>query len=138
MAEETALREALAANLSSIAGIQQSAYVLSSPTLPAVEVVPGPIDYDKAMGRGTDEWTFIVRVLVGLTTDIGGQKLLGKLRASSGAQSIKAALESDPTLGGAARTLHVPRVSGQQTYGREGRSSAIGAEWTVQVWAAGT
>lgn len=137
MAEETALREALAANLASIAGLQQSAYVLSAPSLPAVEVVPGPIDYDRAMGRGTDEWAFIVRALVGITTDIGGQKLLGKLRASSGATSVKAALESDKTLGGIAQTLHVPRVSGQLTFGREGRSSAIGAEWTVQVFAGG-
>lgn len=135
MATEDQLREGLAANLADVGGLHEHAYVLSNPTLPAAEIVPGPIDYDKAMGRGTDEWTFIVRVLVGTVSDVGAQKLLGRMRASSGADSIKAALESDRTLAGAARDLIVRRCSGQQTYG-EGR--ALGAEWTVSVFAAGT
>jgi hypothetical protein len=137
MASLTDLREALASNLAAIDGLQESAYVLANPTPPAAEVVPAPIEYDKAMGRGLDKWTFLVRVLVGLTSDIGAQKRLDKMLASAGPDSVKAALETDPTLGGAADDLIVTRCSGYRTFKREGGTLLLGAEWTTEVYASG-
>lgn len=142
-----ALCEALAANLSGIAGVQESAYLLANPTPPAAEIQPGKITYDRAFGRGTDEILFLVRVFVGMTSDIGAQKRLYTMLAAAGPDSIKAAIESDPTLGGRVDDLWVRECSGPKLFVREisspkgGRGSVsgplIGAEWTVQVLATG-
>lgn len=137
MASLTDLREALASNLSAITGLNESAYFRSNPTPPACEVTPGEITYDEAMQRGLDEWEFMVRVFVGVPNDIAAQKRLDSMMASSGTASIKAALESDPTLGGHAQDLHVTRCSGYRVYGPETGPVALGAEWTVRVFADG-
>lgn len=137
MASLTDIREALAANLASITGLQQSAYLLSNPTPPAAEVQPSEIDYDAAFQRGMDEWTLIVRVFVGVSSDIGAQKRLDGMIASSGASSIKAAVESDRTLGGAVDDLRVTRCTGYRVFAREGGAGVLGAEWEVQVIARG-
>jgi hypothetical protein len=141
----TAIREGLAANIAGLTGIQTSAYLLANPTPPAAEIEPGPIDYDKAFARGLDDWRFLVRVFVGLTSDIGAQKRLDVFLAPSGVNSIKAAIESDPQLGGACDDLRVMKCTGYKLFVREvtsaGRGSPlgplIGAEWTVQVLAEG-
>lgn len=131
------LREGLARNLSTIPGVQVSAYVLANPTPPAIEVAPGPVDYDQAMRRGTDLWLFNLRAIVGLTTDKGAQMRLDRLIAPSGDESVKAAVESDVTLGGVAQSLHVVRCSGYQVYERQGGAPYLGAEWEVHVYATG-
>ncbi|HXO86433.1 MAG TPA: hypothetical protein VN803_13015 [Gemmatimonadales bacterium] len=139
-----AICEALAANLSGIDGLQESGYLLANPTPPAAEVEPGPIKYDRAAGRGLDDMRFLVRVFVGLTTDIGAQKRLYRMLASTGDDSIKTALESNRTLGGLIDDLWVSNCSGLKLFVREvtaGRGSAqgplLGAEWTVQILATG-
>src|SRR4051794_6804851 len=102
MASLTEIREALAANLDTLPELQVSPYLLSNPTPPSAEVQPGVTDYDLAGSRGLDRWRFTVRVFVGMTTDIGAQKRLDRMLASSGTESVKQALESDSTLAGAA------------------------------------
>lgn len=140
-----ALVEGLAANLGTIEGFQKSAFLLANPTPPAAEIEPLPIDYDKTMQRGIDEWHFLVRVFVGLTTDVGSQKRILRMMAPSGVTSIKQAIESDTTLGGSADDLRVTVCSGYKFFAREvigtklGAVSGplLGAEWTVQVFAKG-
>lgn len=133
MASFTDIREALAANLASVTGLQENAYVLSQPTPPAAEVMPAPIEYDRAFGRGLDRLNFIVRVFVGFTQDIGAQKRLDSMLASTGAASIKTALESDKTLGGLVDDLHVTGTSGYQLFSRAGSAPVLGAEWQVTI-----
>lgn len=136
------LVEGLAANLSTIEGFQKSAFLLANPTPPAVEIEPLPTEYDKTFQRGLDQWMFLVRVFVGLTTDIGSQKRVLRMMAPSGFMSIKQAVESDTTLGGSAQDLEVTKCSGYKLFIREtttpGRPGSIsgpllGAEWTVRV-----
>lgn len=142
MADYELLAEALAANLSSIVGLQESAYLLSNPTPPAAEVQVAETEYDLAMGRGLDKAMFTVRVFVAMSSDIGAQKKLRAMMASSGDTSVKAALESDRRLGGLAQDSRVTKCSGEKGFLREvagtaGRGSAqgplLGAEWTVEV-----
>lgn len=137
MADLTDLREALAANLESIPRLAQSPWLLSNPTPPAAEIQPGDIEYDHAFGRGTDLHRFVVRVFVGNTSDKGAQRMLDRLMAGSGEYSVKAALESDCTLGGACDDLHVKRCSGARIFSREGMAPVLGAEFEVEVIAAG-
>jgi hypothetical protein len=137
MASLTDLREGLAANLASIPGLAESAYLLSNPTPPAAEVQPGEIDYLGAFQRGMDTWNFVVRVFVGATTDKGAQKRLDQMLESSGRYSVKAALEQDCQLDGACDDLVITGCSGYRIYSREGGAGVLGAEWQVQVIAPG-
>jgi hypothetical protein len=136
MASMKNMREGLAANLGAIPGMQVSAYMLSNPTPPAAHVLPAEITYDTAMRRGQDVWFFTVQVFVSLTTDIGAQKLLDKMLASSGSDSVKAAVESDRTLGGACDDLRVVSMGGYEIFVL-GERQLLGATWRVEVIATG-
>lgn len=137
MAALSDIREGLAATLKPIPGLHESAYLLSNPTPPAAEIQPSETEYDHAFGRGCDEWTFVIRVFVGATSDIGAQKRLDGMLASSGASSIKAAVEADPTLGGVVEDLRVTRCTGYRVFAREGGAGVLGAEWEVSIVARG-
>lgn len=131
------IRTGLATNLAGVTGLAESPYLLSNPTPPACEIQPGPIEYDQAFRRGLDRWTLTVRVFVGPSSDIGAQKRLDTMLAPAGTDSIKAALESDRTLGGMVDDLQVTRCEGYRVFVREGAPSVLGAEWTVVVLAEG-
>lgn len=143
MVDYDALCQALAANLASIDGLQESAYLLANPTPPSAEVQVGRTMYDQAMHRGVDNVTLIVRAFVAFSSDVGASKRIRTFLASDGPTSIKAAIESDLTLGGLADDLWVKECTGEKGFLREiaagssGRGSAqgplLGAEWTVEV-----
>ena len=141
MAALTAIREAIAANLTAnlASGCQVSAYLVSSPVPPVLDVYPSldqPIVYDRAMGRGQDDWRVTVRGRVALNMDEGAQRLLDKWLASSGTDSVKAAVEADPTLGGACSDLRVEECRAYQVFEDAG-TAFLGAEWQVLVLARG-
>jgi hypothetical protein len=125
------IRAGLAANLEALPGVQVSAYALSNPTPPCVEIVPSEIQYDRALQRGHDEIVVTVRVFVGLASDIGAQKRLDEHLAASGASSVKAAIEADATLAGAVDDARVRSATGYRVYGADGR--LLGAEWEVEI-----
>lgn len=128
------LRQALAATLAGLDGIQESPYLLSNPTPPAAEVEPAPIDYDLAMQRGLDKWQFILRVFVGFSADRGAQMKLDSYIDPTGPGSIKSLVEVDRTLGGLCDHVQVTRCSGYRVYERQkGANAVLGAEWTVVV-----
>lgn len=137
MATLQEIREGLAANLSAIAGMQVSAYMLSAPTPPSAHVFPDETEYDKTMGRGHDDWAMLVQVFVGVSSDIGAQQRLDRMIAPAGAESVKEALEADATLAGVVDDLRVESCSGYRVYPLEGRGSVLGAEWRVKVLAPG-
>lgn len=139
MATLEEIREGIAANLQPLPGVQVSAYQLGAPTLPCVEVFPASkaIEYDKSFQRGFDRWYLKVRAFTGGATDIGAQKRLDVMIASSGPGSVKTLIESDPQLGGAVTDLRVTQCSGYKTYERPSGPMVLGAEWDVEVWADG-
>jgi hypothetical protein len=136
-----AIREGIAANLTAaFASIhrdqrpQVSAYMLSSPSPPCVQVMgPDEIIYDITFGRGSDTWMFIVQVFVALVSDIGAQKRLDRMLAPTGPESIKEAVERDTKLGGSCKDLRVTRSAGYQQFVLEGRGAVLGSDFTVQV-----
>lgn len=133
MATLADIREALRAQLDTIPGLQASAYQLGNPTPPAAEITVGPTEYDLALGRGLDRVTLLARVYVAPTTDVGGQKLLDRLLAPTGAESVKTVLETDPTLGGIVDDVHVLRHGGYMTFVQDGRAAYLGTEFTVEI-----
>lgn len=133
-ASASEIREALAAALRTIPGLQATPYVLASPTPPSAHVMRGEILYDQALQGGTHIWTMRVQAFVALVSDQGAQLLLDRYLSAEGAYSVKAAIEADTSLGGIIDDLHVLSATGETQYVREQGGQVLGSEWTVQVW----
>lgn len=131
----TDIRTALAAQLKTVdRDWQVSPYILANPTPPCAQVLPDEMDYHQAMQNGAETWSFVVQVIVALGTDEGAQRKLDELLESSGALSVKAALEADEDLGGLVSSVTVTRTTGYRTYNLgPTQQEALGAEWTVSV-----
>lgn len=108
------IRAGIAANLATIQGVQVSAYTLPNPTPPTVWVFPDETDYHEASQNGLAFAKMAVRALVGTIADQGAQILMDQMLDPAGAKSVKAAIESDRTLGGLVSDLVVERHNGYQ------------------------
>lgn len=134
------IRVGIAQNLSTIPGCQVSPYLLSSPTHPYLYVIPRGVTYDRTMHRGLDE----IRMGVIAETSLGSgdrtaQELMDRFMESAGDYSVKQAVESDPTLGGAAADSRVEDIpDGYSVRAREGGGVVLWVEWVVRVYASGT
>jgi hypothetical protein len=93
-------------------------------------VYPSTIDFDLNANRGADTYTFIVYVLVGRADDRTAQNRLDGF--VSGPSSVKTAIESDRTLGGAADTCRVTGMSNYQQVSI-GETVFLGVEFEVEV-----
>jgi hypothetical protein len=132
------LRQALAAALrAGLTGVQVSPYMTSSPTAPSAFLFPSTVDYDQAFGRGLDEYAFQLQAFVGEVSDVGAQTTLDRMLEPSGAGSVKAAVEADPTLGGLVDDVTVTRFEGYRRFAVEGRGVVLGAEWSIRIRAGG-
>ena len=131
------IRAGLAANLGAIADVQVSAYMLGNATPPTIHVFPEEVEFDGAMGRGADTWRFTLQAFVGLVSDQGAQKRLDLMLAPSGATSIKAAVETDRTLGGLEVDARVVSASGYRVYVQADGNPVLGCEWSCTVIATG-
>lgn len=136
MASIVAIRAGLAANINTIPGLNVTAHVADRISPPAVVIGEVSIEFDKTMGRGLDEISLTARVYVGRADDRSSQDKLDGYLAGSGALSIKAAIESDLTLGGAAETLRCATATGYGVYEVAGMQY-VGAEFPVTVYARG-
>lgn len=137
MASVVSIRDGLATNLATITGLRVSSFAADKVSVPAAVVGEVRIEFDKTFGRGLDEFEVKVRVYASRADDRAGQDKLDGYLAGSGSGSVKAALESDRTLGGVAQTLRVTDVDGYGVYEVAGMQY-VGAEFTVTVWAAGS
>lgn len=107
MASITTMRQAIATNLSSIAGLRTAALIPEDPKPPIAVVTFDNVNYDFSMGRGLDEYTFRVIVVVGRVNTRGAEQNLDAFMSGSGASSVKAAIERDRSLGDEANDLRV-------------------------------
>jgi hypothetical protein len=134
------IRAGIAANLSaSFSDAQITGYNLANALAPAFEVELDRIVYDGGMSRGLDEWFFTIRGFATSGTDKASQMRLDPWLTSTGAQSVKTALESDRTLGGTVADSHVTQVGRVQVFSPVASpgTNFYGAEWTLRVLAAG-
>lgn len=130
MSSVSEIRKGIAKNLQSISGLRVSATFLDAPHPPVAMVLPDRIDYDLNANRGADTFTFTVSLLVGRADERSAQdKMDGYI---VGPKSVKAAIEADRTLGGAANTC---RVTEMRNYGQVpvGESLYLGVEFEVEV-----
>lgn len=132
MGSLSAVRSGLKTRLETITGLNGYAVAPATVNLPCAFPLPSEIEYDETMGRGSDRLTFSLVLLVAKYSIELDQTKLDAYLAGSGASSIKAAIEGDGTLGGAAECLRVARVNayGQIEYNGVGY---LGARFSVEV-----
>jgi hypothetical protein len=103
------IRAGIGTNLETIAGIRVYEEVPDSPALPCAVVQLETVTYDVAFARGASEYTFIVHAIVIRANVQRAQRKLDEFM-DAGARSVKTAVESDSTLGGAAFDCRVTEV----------------------------
>lgn len=137
MGSVSSVRAGLKTRLATISGLTATAVAPATVNVPAAYIVPGSIDFDQTMGRGSDLLNFSVVLLVAQATTELAQSDLDAYLVGSGAQSVKAAIEGDGTLGGAAQWTRVTRVSVYGLIEHQG-VSYLGAKFDVEVDVNGT
>jgi hypothetical protein len=135
MANVSDLRNGLATNLATISGLRTAATVPDQINPPVAVVMPTSITYDTAFARtGGDEYEFSVMVIVGRVDERMAQNKLDAYCSGTGSQSIKAAIESNRTLGGKAFDC---RVTSLRNYTQVSVADVtyLAADFAVQVYA---
>lgn len=141
MASLADIRAGLVTNLEAyLSGVQVNAYTLSNPTPPCFEIdlASDGVDFDESFRRGGDIVQMLVRCVLVDSSDYGSQVALDTYIDGAAGTDVKTALESDPTLGGAAQALQVTGVQPRRWKSDTTGGLLVGAEWAVTVYAAGT
>ena len=134
MANVGTIRTAIAANLSTISGLRTSSYVPDVVNPPIAIVRPDNIAFDTAFARGLDALEFVVMTIVGRVDERTSQSRLDAYCDTTGTSSIKRAIESDRTLGGAVSDLRVTEMRNYTSISI-GDVTYLAAEFVVQVYA---
>lgn len=138
MADLGALRSALAATVVGVGGIRHG-----YPKWPDALVVPCAVvelpeagtivTYDRVLNEAS-YWNLTVLVLISMNVKRVRQDELDAYLSSTGDNSVKKALEADPTLGGKAMSLIVDEAHDIGEYAVAG-VTYLGAKWKVRVLA---
>lgn len=137
MADLTSIRNGLAANLATVPNMTVSKYVVLEPKPPLFIIRPHPdtlIDHHQAMVEGAAIWHMIVEAYAGALDDEAAQQLLDVL-CSSGASSVRAAIEADVTLGGACAQAVVVRCRNYREFASPENTWLITATWDIDIHA---
>jgi len=130
----TAIRDALATNIGTISGLRTSAEIPDNPNPPQAVVQLQSVNYDGAMQQGLTTYNFLVSVIVGRVDERGAQRKLDSYASSTGANSVKLAVQSDKSLGGNAYDV---RVTDMTNIGAVllGDATYLAADFVVTVYA---
>jgi hypothetical protein len=131
----SAVRNGLKANIATIKGMR--VYDLIPDVIVPPCAIVGQLDltFDLNNSRGLDQANVDVFVIVQRFSERTGQDVLDKYLAGSGDASVKAAIESDLTLGGACNTLRVTSAE-SGTY-QNNDQEFLSYRYRVTVWGQG-
>lgn len=110
----TTVRAAIETRLATISGLQARDRLPDLIDPPLAVVWPSGVDYDEAMGRGSDTYTWSVAVFICRADVDEAQLILDQYLDSASSTSIKAAVEGGSparTLAGTVNAVHVRAVS---------------------------
>lgn len=128
------IREGLGDNLSSIAGLRVSETIPDNFSPPIAVISLQNILYDEAFQRGLTQYNFVVSVIVGRAAERQAQRRLDAY-SSNGSASVKAAIESDKTLGTAAYDVRVTEMTNIGAVVLGGDVTYLAADFAVSVYA---
>jgi hypothetical protein len=132
MASISAIRSGIATNLATISGLRTSAWIPDQINPPIAVVKPDTVSFDTAFARGLDTFQFSVLTIVGRVDERSAQARLDAYCDTSGSSSIKAAIESDRTLGSAVSDVRVTEMR-NYTALNVGDVTYLAAEFAVEV-----
>ena len=130
----TAIRNGLATNLGTISGLRTSAEIPDNPNPPQAIVMIQSVNYDGAFRNGLTTYNFLISVIVGRVDERGAQRSLDGYASSTGANSIKQAVQSDKTLGGNAFDVRVTDMSNMGAV-LLGDATYLAADFVATVYA---
>ena len=134
MALLTSIRDGLKTNLETISGLTAYEYVPDWIEPPIALVAPlNTLNYDSTMARGADTYEIPVIVYISRVDAQTSQDDVDAYLASTGATSVKAAIESDSTLGGAAMSVRVISATDYGEYEVTQGTSFLGVTFNVEV-----
>ena len=134
MAALTSIRDGLKTRLETISGLTASEFVPDYIVPPIALVAPlNSLNYDSTMGRGADTYEIPIVVYISRIDAQTSQDEVDAFLASSGATSIKAAIEGDPTLGGAAMSVRVVSATDYGEYEVTQGTSYLGVTFNIEV-----
>ena len=125
------VRDALAGSLAEIPGLHALAR-MGQVHAPAALVELDHVEYHDSMDTTSPLWFFSVTALVSNADVVAAQEALDVYLSPEGGGSIRAALENDPTLGGAVGDVIVREAAGYQPYD-VGGESYLGVRFTLEV-----
>ena len=126
------VRNGLKANLEVINGMRTYEVIPTVPVAPAAIVGQLDFTFDINNARGLDQANLDIFVIVQRFSERSGQDNLDKYLAGTGAYSIKAAIESDRSLGGVCSTLRVTSAE-SGTYS-SGDTDFLSYRYRLTVW----
>jgi hypothetical protein len=126
------IRAGLAANIATIPGLRVAAEIPDNPSPPIAVISLNNITYDLDFNRGMTVYNFTVTLIVGRVAERDAQRKLDAY-AGNGERSIKTAVQSDRTLGGAAFDC---RLSEMSTLGGVtiNEVTYVAADFAIQVY----
>lgn len=133
MADITTIRNKIAENIGTVTGLRTSAELIDNPSPPIALVALDSVQYHDDFGNGI-QLSFSVTVVVGRSAERQMQRKLDAYISPTGAQSVKAGIESNRSLDGTVDDLVCTNVSNvgsitinDQTY--------LAAEFQITVYA---
>lgn len=128
------LRDGLATNLRTISGLRVSADLPEQVNAPMAVVGLQSVVYNQSFANGLVLYNFEVSLLAARASERWAQKRLDDYTSSSGAESVKVAIESDKTLSGNAYDVRVTEMGAIGTVSLDD-SIYLTATFTVEVYA---
>lgn len=128
------IRAALAQNMAAVPGLRVSSYIPDNPNPPIAVVSPPSIKYEQSFGRGLNQYDFQIVLLATRADERTGQDLIDGYCEPTGSTSVRAAIESDRTLGGLVDDLHVTDMTGVSPTTLADGQVYLTATWVVQVY----
>lgn len=128
------LKKGLAERLRTVPGLRVSAQIPEQVNPPMAVVTRSAVSYHGDMRGGLTEWTMQVQLLAGRMADQQAQRTIDGWLSWDGAQSVRAAIEGDRTLGGVAQTLIVTDAEALTSI-QVGDSEYLGVIFNVTVYA---
>ena len=134
MATFSAIRSGLKTRLETVSGLTVYDYVPDFIDPPTALIAPfNTLNFDSRMQRGSDTYEIPVIVYVSKVDAETGQDSIDSYLAASGSNSIKAAIEGDTTLGGAAMSVRVVSATEYGEYEVTQGTSFLGVTFNVEV-----
>lgn len=127
------IRSGLGTNLATIRGLRVAETIPDNPNPPIAIIALGNVVYDGAFQGGLVTYNFTVSVIVGRVAEREAQRRLDTY-ISTGTGGIKAAIESEKSLGGAAYDVRVSEMTNVGAV-QLGDATYLACDFAVAVYA---